>query len=166
MAKCGSFCNLSEICAQCQFHCRFSNSEFHKPINKECISVTYTINRIFNDCTFDDIDARTRAALADNGFGVLTEIDVKATMKKKLEVEMPPYRILGACNPSMAHQAIGMEPRVGAMLPCNVILRDVVGGIEVSAIDPVASMQAIANPELHAVAGQVRDLLKKAVEAI
>ena len=128
--------------------------------------MTYTINRIFKDCAFDDIDVRTRAALADKGFGVLTEIDVKATMKKKLEVEMRPYRILGACNPSMALQAIGMEPRVGAMLPCNVILRDVDGGVDVSAVDPVASMQAIDNSELHAVAGKVRDLLKKAVEAI
>ena len=128
--------------------------------------MSYTINRMFNESTFDDIDARTRTALADNGFGVLTEIDVKATMKKKLDIEMRPYRILGACNPSMAHQAIGMEPRVGAMLPCNVILREVDGGVEVSAIDPVASMQAIDNPSLHSVAGQVRDLLKKAVEAI
>ena len=128
--------------------------------------MNYTINRMFNDSTFDDIDLRTRAALMDEGFGVLTEIDVKATMKKKLDVEMRPYRILGACNPKMAHGAIGMEPRVGAMLPCNVILREVDGGVEVSAIDPVASMQAIENPELHAVAGQVRDLLKKAVEAI
>ncbi len=128
--------------------------------------MNYTINRMFHDNTFDDIDARTRAALADNGFGVLTEIDVKATMRKKLDVEMRPYLILGACNPKMAHQAIGMEPRVGAMLPCNVILREVDGGVEVSTIDPVASMQAIDNPDLHAVAGQVRDLLKKAIEAI
>ena len=128
--------------------------------------MSYTINRIFKDHTFDDIDARTRTALADNGFGVLTEIDVKATMKKKLDIEMPAYRILGACNPKMAHQAIGIEPRVGAMLPCNVILREVEGGVEVSAIDPVASMQAIGNAELTAVAGKVRDLLAKAVETI
>jgi len=134
--------------------------------HKEYISVSYTINRMFNDSTFDDIDARTRTALAANGFGVLTEIDVKATMKKKLDVEMPAYRILGACNPKMAYEAIGIEPRVGAMLPCNVILREVDGGVEVSAVDPVASMQAIENAELHAVAGQVRDLLAKAVEAI
>ena len=126
----------------------------------------YTINRVIAETDFDAVDARTRAALAANGFGVLTEIDVKATMKKKLDVEMPAYRILGACNPKMAHQAIGMEPRVGAMLPCNVILREVTGGVEVSAIDPVASMQAIDNPELTAVAGQVRDLLAKAVDAI
>ena len=126
----------------------------------------YTINRLIGDAGFGAVDARTRAALADAGFGILTEIDVKATMKKKLDIEMPGYRILGACNPKMAHQAIEMEPRVGAMLPCNVILREVDGGVEVSAIDPVASMQAIENPALHAVAGQVRDLLAKAVAAI
>jgi uncharacterized protein (DUF302 family) len=126
----------------------------------------YTINRVIADADFDAVDTRTRAALAAHGFGVLTEIDVKATMKKKLDVEMPPYRILGACNPKMAYQAIGMEPRVGAMLPCNVILRKVEGGVEVSAIDPVASMQAIDNSGLRAVAGQVRDLLAKAVAAI
>jgi uncharacterized protein (DUF302 family) len=128
--------------------------------------VSYTINRMFEGATLDDIDARTRAALADTGFGVLTEIDVKATMKKKLDIEMPAYRILGACNPKMAYAAIGMEPRVGAMLPCNVILREVDGGVEVSAIDPVTSMQGIENVELTAVAGEVRDLLAKAVEAI
>ena len=128
--------------------------------------MTYTINRMIPDASIDDVDARAREALADHGFGVLTEIDVKATMKKKLDVEMPGYRILGACNPKMAWQAIGIEPRVGAMLPCNVILREVEGGVEVGAIDPVASMQAIENAELHAVAGQVRDLLAKAVAAV
>jgi uncharacterized protein (DUF302 family) len=128
--------------------------------------MTYTINRMIADAGIDDVDSRTREALANHGFGVLTEIDVKATMKKKLDVEMPAYRILGACNPKMAHQAIGIEPRVGAMLPCKVIIRDVEGGVEVSAIDPVASMQAIENADLTAVAGQVRDLLAKAVDAI
>lgn len=126
----------------------------------------YTINRLISDTGFDAVDARTRAALAEKGFGILTEIDVKSTLKKKLDVEMPAYRILGACNPKMAHEAIGIEPRVGAMLPCNVILREVDGGVEVSAIDPVASMQAINNAALHVVAGQVRDLLAKAIEAI
>ncbi len=126
----------------------------------------YTINRLITDADFDEVDARTRAALAAHGFGVLTEIDVKATMKKKLDADMPAYRILGACNPKMAFEAIGMEPRVGAMLPCNVILREVTGGVEVSAIDPVASMQAIDNAALHSVAGQVRDLLAKAVAGI
>lgn len=128
--------------------------------------MTYTINRVISGAGIDDVDVRTRTALADHGFGVLTEIDVKATMKKKLDVEMPAYRILGACNPKMAHQAIGIEPRVGAMLPCNVILREVDAGVEVSAIDPVASMQAIENAELTALAGDVRDLLAEAVKAI
>jgi len=128
--------------------------------------MAYTIDRIITDASFEAVDSRTRAALAAAGFGVLTEIDVAATMKKKLEVEMPAYRILGACNPRMAHQAIGLEPKVGAMLPCNVILRAVAGGVEVSAIDPVASMAAIDNPALHAVAGQVRDMLAKMVAAI
>ncbi len=126
----------------------------------------YTINRLIIGAEFDVVDARTRSALAQNGFGVLTEIDVKATMKKKLDVDMPAYRILGACNPKMAMEAIRMEPRVGAMLLCNVILREVEDGVEVSAIDPVASMQAIDNPALHAVAGRVRDLLADAVAAI
>ena len=82
------------------------------------------------------------------------------------DVEMTPYRILGACNPQMAHQAIGIEPRVGAMLPCNVILREVDGGVEVSAIDPLASMEAIDNDELKSVAGQVRGMLTEVVEQI
>ena len=126
----------------------------------------YTIDRLITGATLDEVDARTRAALTANGFGVLTEIDVAATMKKKIDVDMPAYLILGACNPKMAWQAIGMEPRVGAMLPCNVILRAVDGGVEVSAIDPVASMQAIDNEPLHALAAQVRDLLARAVAAI
>jgi uncharacterized protein (DUF302 family) len=126
----------------------------------------YTIDRLIPGATFDEVDARTRAALQAAGFGVLTEIDVKATMKAKLDKDMPGYRILGACNPGMAWQAIGMEPRVGAMLPCNVILREVDGGVEVSAIDPVASMAEIDNAELPAVAGQVRDMLADAVKAI
>ena len=125
----------------------------------------YTYNRLLTGVSFAEADERTRRALGEGGFGVLTEIDVAATIKK-LDVEMTPYLILGACNPKMAYQAIGIEPRVGAMLPCNVILRAVDGGVEVSAIDPVASMQAIDSPALHAVAGQVRDLLAAAVAAI
>lgn len=128
--------------------------------------MSYTIDRMIADVTIDEAERRTRQALADNGFGVLTEIDVRATMQAKLQIDMPAYRILGACNPKMAYQAIEVEPRVGAMLPCNVILREVEGGVEVSAIDPVASMQAIENAELAAVAGEVRDLLAKAVVAV
>lgn len=128
--------------------------------------MSYTINRIIKDVDFEDVDKRTREVLADHGFGVLTEIDVKATMKKKLDKDMTAYRILGACNPDMAWQAIGVEPRVGAMLPCNVILREVPEGIEVSAIDPVASMTAIDNDELTKIAGKVRDMLSEVVESI
>ena len=125
----------------------------------------YTYDRLLPDVTMDDADRRMRASLGDKGFGVLTEIDVKATMKKKIDVDMDGYRILGACNPKMAHEAIGLEPRVGAMLPCNVILREVEGGVEISAIDPVASMAAIDNADLKAVAQQVRDMLRAAVDA-
>ncbi len=128
--------------------------------------MSYTIDRLIDSTDLEEVDRRTRAALAAHGFGVLTEIDVQATMKKKIDVDMDAYRILGACNPQMAYQAIGMEPRVGAMLPCNVILRQVEGGIEVSAIDPIASMQGIDNDQLHAVAGQVRDMMSTIVDEI
>jgi len=126
----------------------------------------YTIDRIIPDASFEDVDARTRAALANGGFGVLTEIDVKATMKKKIDKDMDDYRILGACNPNMAWEAIGMEAKVGAMLPCNVILRIVDGGVEVSAVDPVSSMAGIPNDDLKDVAGQVRQMLSDVVAAI
>ena len=128
--------------------------------------MSYTIDRIITDADIDAVEARTRAALAAHGFGVLTEIDVQATMKKKIDVDMDAYKILGACNPNMAHQAIGIEPRVGAMLPCNVILRAVDDGIEVSAIDPLASMEAIDNEALKSVAGQVREMMQAIVKEI
>jgi uncharacterized protein (DUF302 family) len=134
-------------------------------LNGKDMTMSYTIDRKISDADFDAVEERVRAALAERGFGVLTEIDVKATMKKKIDVEMAPYRILGACNPQMAWKAIGMEPRVGAMLPCNVILRQVGDGIEISAIDPVASMQSIDNDDLKAVAAEVRDMLAEAVRA-
>lgn len=127
--------------------------------------MAYTYDRLLEGAAIDDADKRVRAALMENGFGVLTEIDVQATMKKKIDQDMDGYRILGACNPKMAWEAIGLEARIGAMLPCNVILREVEGGTEVSAIDPVASMAAVDNAELHRVAGQVRDMLKSAVDA-
>ncbi len=125
----------------------------------------YTHDRLLQGATLADAEQRVRDALTDSGFGVLTEIDVKATMKKKIDADMDGYLILGACNPKMAWEAIGIEPRIGAMLPCNVILRSVEGGTEVSAVDPVASMQAVDNPELHKVAGQVRDMLVRAIDA-
>ncbi|MDE3120965.1 MAG: DUF302 domain-containing protein [Paracoccaceae bacterium] len=127
--------------------------------------MSYTITRLI-PAPLEAVEQRTRDALKTKGFGVLTEIDVAATMKAKIDADMPGYRILGACNPKMAFGAIGMEPRVGAMLPCNVILREVEGGTEVSAIDPVASMAAIPNDALKGLAGQVRDLLAEAIAAV
>jgi len=126
----------------------------------------YTIDRNIEGASLDDVESRTREALADAGFGVLTEIDVKATMKNKIDKDMPGYLILGACNPKMAWQAIGLEPKVGAMLPCNVILRETEDGVEVSAVDPQASMAGIDNTHLQGVAGQVRDMLRDVVAAI
>lgn len=128
--------------------------------------MSYTMDRVIQNAGFAEVDERTRKALADRGFGILTEIDVKATMKKKLGKEMPAYVILGACNPTMAWEAIGVEPRVGAMLPCNVILRETADGVEVSAVDPVASMTAIDNEQLKQVAGEVRSMLSEVVTAI
>jgi uncharacterized protein (DUF302 family) len=128
--------------------------------------MSYTIDRVFENAEFAEVDERTRKALADRGFGVLTEIDVKATMKKKLDKDMPAYRILGACNPNMAWESIGLEPRVGAMLPCNVIIRETSQGVEVSAVDPVSSMSAIDNEQLKQVAGEVRDMLSEVIKAI
>jgi len=128
--------------------------------------MSYTIDKTFEGGALGDIEARPRSALTDAGFGVLTEIDVKATMKKKIDKDMPGYLSLGACNPDMAWQAIGLEPKVGAMLPCNIILRETTSGIEVSAVDPKASMAGIDNDQLQKVAGQVRDMLRDVVAAI
>ena len=128
--------------------------------------MSYTLDRTITDASFEEVDQRTRTALQSCGFGVLTEIDVRATMKKKMNAEMDDYRILGACNPEMAYQAIGMEAKVGAMLPCNVILRAVENGVEVSAIDPLASMQSIDNDALKSVAAKVRDMLAEVIDSI
>ncbi len=128
--------------------------------------MSYTIDRLITDADFETVDARTRKALMDNGFGVLTEIDVKATMKKKLDKDMTDYRILGACNPGLAWEAIATEDRIGVMLPCNVILRKLDSGVEVSAIDPLASLGGRDNPALKEIAGRVRAMLETAITAI
>ncbi len=128
--------------------------------------MSYTLDRVIESDDMAAVEARTREALQKHGFGVLTEIDVSGTLKKKLDVDMPGYKILGACNPKMAHQALQMEPKLGVMLPCNVILRRVEGGIEVSAVDPVASMAAIDNAELKKVAETVRGMLAEAIAEI
>ncbi len=117
--------------------------------------------------SFDDAITRVTQALQQEGFGILTEIDVRATMKKKLDRDFRDYRILGACKPSMAWQALQAEERIGTMLPCNVIVQRREGGaIEVAAVDPVASMQAVDNPALAEVAGTVRDSLRRVIDAL
>ena len=116
---------------------------------------------------FDEAVTRATEALQAEGFGILTDIDVSATLKKKIGVDYPAYRILGACNPALAHEALMLENKVGTMLPCNVVVRDAGNGqTEVAAIDPVASMQAIDNPALKQAAGQVRSKLEKVIAGL
>ncbi|MDH4267340.1 MAG: DUF302 domain-containing protein [Deltaproteobacteria bacterium] len=111
--------------------------------------------------------ARVAEELKKEGFGILTEIDVKETLKKKLNVDFREYRILGACNPPFAYKALQAEDKIGLMLPCNVIVQEVSGGkVEVSAIDPVASMQALDNPKLMEVAEQVRTKLENVIKKL
>lgn len=113
---------------------------------------------------FDEAVQRTTEVLKQEGFGIITEIDLKETFKKKLGIEFRNYRILGACNPALAHEALQLEDKVGTMLPCNVIVQEVGGGkVEVAAIDPVASMTAIDNPRLKQAAATVQAKLKKVV---
>jgi uncharacterized protein (DUF302 family) len=119
------------------------------------------------DLPFAAAIAATIEALGKHGFGVLTDIDVQATLKKKLDVSFRPYRILGACNPGMAHQALLAEDKIGTMLPCNVVVQELPNGsVEVSAVDPVASMQAVDNPKLAETADKVRAMLRLAVDDI
>ena len=117
--------------------------------------------------SFDEAIIRATQAMKREGFGILTDIDVKATLHKKLGVAFHPYRILGACNPEMAYRALQSENKIGTMLPCNVIVQEQTPGhVEVSAVDPVASMQAIENPSLGEVAAQVRAKLKNVIDSL
>ena len=128
--------------------------------------MTYHFSKTLN-APFDEAIARVTEALKVEGFGVLTDIDVKATLKKKLNVEFRPYRILGACNPTYAFQALQLEDKIGTMLPCNVIVQEREGSrVEVSAVDPVASMQAIDNPGLAEIAKQVQDKLRRIIDQL
>jgi len=128
--------------------------------------VSYYLSRTLQT-PFDAAVEKVTEALKKEGFGVLTEIDIQATMKKKLDVDIQKYKILGACNPPLAYQAIQAEDKIGLMLPCNVIVQEVAGGgTEVAAIDPVASMQAVDNPRLGEVGKQVRGKLKKVIESL
>ena len=126
----------------------------------------YYFNKTLNT-SFEEAVARVVTELKKQGFGVLTEIDVSEALKKKLDVDFKKYRILGACNPSFAYQALQLEDKIGTMLPCNVIVQEISAGVvEVAAIDPIASMQAIDNPKLRGVAEQVQTMLKKVIETL
>ena len=128
--------------------------------------MSYYISRTIQS-GFDQAVATVVDALKGEGFGVLTDIDVAATMKQKLGVEFRPYRILGACNPPLAHKALSAEDKVGVMLPCNVIVQDAgAGKIEVAAIDPRAAMERVGNPALMDLANEVADKLTRVISAI
>lgn len=115
--------------------------------------------------TFEETIERVTEELKNEGFGVLTEIDVKETLKKKLDVDFRKYRILGACNPPLAYKALSEEENIGVMLPCNVIVQEIEGGVvQVSAINPMESMKAVANPRLEEVAATVSSKLAKVIE--
>ena len=123
----------------------------------------YYISRLL-PVAFDEAVTRAREALKAEGFGIVTEINVRETLKAKIGVDYPSYLILGACNPALAHEALRLENKVGTMLPCNVVVRDAGDGqTEVAAIDPVASMQAIDNPALKEAAEVVRSKLRRIV---
>jgi uncharacterized protein (DUF302 family) len=137
-----------------------------QPLSERIPAVEYYFAKTVS-LPFDAAIAKVTDALKARGFGVLTTIDVKETMKKKLDIDFRPYTILGACNPPFAHKALQAEDKIGTMLPCNVIVQELrPGEVEVAAIDPVASMQAVKNPSLAEIAGTVRRLLKETVESL
>ncbi len=116
---------------------------------------------------FDEAIEKVTEELTKAGFGILTQIDVQKTLKEKKNIDWRPYRILGACNPSFAHLALESEDKIGLMMPCNVVVQETpAGAVEVSAVDPRASMQAVDNPELGAIAGDVSSKLREVVEKV
>lgn len=129
--------------------------------------MSYYLAKTLSGADFDAVVARVVEALGEEGFGVLTDIDVRQTMKKKLDLEFRNYRILGACNPPLAHRALEAEDKIGTMLPCNVIVQQLDDGrFEVAAVDPVASMQAVENDSLGALAGDVRGKLQRVIDRL
>ena len=129
--------------------------------------MSYYISTTLKNTSFEEAIEKTTAALKEEGFGVLTEIDIKATLKKKLDADFYNYTILGACNPQMAHQALQAENKIGTMLPCNVIVQErEPGTVEVSAVDPAASMMAVQNDALVSIAKDVQEKLNKVIKSI
>ena len=134
--------------------------------NRRDDTVTYYLAKTIN-VSFKDTIARVTEELKKEGFGVLTQIDVRATLKEKLDADFRNYHILGACNPPFAHRALQAEDKIGTMLPCNVIVQELPdGNVEVAAVDPLASMQAIDNPQLGAIAHEVQARLKRVVASL
>jgi uncharacterized protein (DUF302 family) len=128
--------------------------------------MSYYFSKIINE-SFDKTIMKVILSLKNEGFGVLTEIDVKETLKKKLDVDFQKYTILGACNPSFAYKALKAEDKIGIMLPCNVIVQEISEGeVEVAAVDPVVSMKAVENPALLEIANQVQEKLRKVIESL
>lgn len=127
--------------------------------------MTYYIAKTLTDTGSDEAVEKVTEALQEEGFGILTEIDVQATLKKKLDEDFRPYRILGACNPPFAHKALLAEDKIGTMLPCNVIVQQKKEGeVEIAAVDPVASMQAVQNDQLGRIAAEIQQRLRRVID--
>jgi uncharacterized protein (DUF302 family) len=127
----------------------------------------YYFNKTIGNIPFDQAIEKTKLALQEEGFGVLTEIDMKATLKKKLDVDFYNYMVLGACNAPFAHKALQAEDKIGTMLPCNVLVMEKESGlVEIAAVNPMASMQAVINLDLMKIADEVGQKLKRVVEKI
>jgi uncharacterized protein (DUF302 family) len=125
----------------------------------------YTLSGM-TSLSFADAVARVRETLKEEGFGILTEIDVQSTLREKLSVEIEPHVILGACNPPYAHQALGIEPELGALLPCNVVVREQEGATHVFAVDPAAMLGIVGNPALEPVADEIRAKVERALRKV
>ena len=126
----------------------------------------YYYEKTLKNISFDESIKKVTDALKAEGFGILTEIDIKETLKKKLDEDFRPYRILGACNPPFAYKALLAEDKIGAMLPCNIIVQQLEDGVEVAAVDPVASMQAVENEALKEIANEIRGKLRSVIDSL
>ena len=126
----------------------------------------YYNEKTLTNVSFEEAIQKVTEALKEAGFGILTEIDVKETLKKKLDEDFRPYKILGACNPPFAHKALLAEDKIGAMLPCNVIVQQTDDGVEIAAVEPLASMPAVENKDLEGIAEEIQSKLKAVIESL
>jgi uncharacterized protein (DUF302 family) len=134
-------------------------------LKNDC-TMSYNMTKAVSAASLDEAIDKVTAALKEQGFGVLTTIDMKATLKAKIDKDIAPYTILGACNPKFAGQALDTENNIGVFLPCNVVVKQAGAGFEAVAVDPIASMQAIENDALHAFAGEVKGMLEDALASL